>query len=126
GRELGLLHRRTQLGRVEAVRPGDPIPLRPGVLVVRDLLLHPERDQQVHAMDLSGTVVLDMGTPGREYPGARRVIRAHGASCASSIAALEVLTGRYMDIDLLPDSIADAGEPASMTPGLSGGRPQRE
>lgn len=105
-RELGLLN---WLGTVQAVRPEAPIPDSPDVLVVRDLALHPERNRQVHAMDLSGTVVVDMGMPGREYPGARGVIRTMGASCASAVAALEVLTERQLDIDLLPREMSTAG-----------------
>jgi len=54
-------------------------------------------------------VVLDMGMPGREYPGARGVIRTQGASSASAVAALEILTGRQLDTDLLPDRIVAAG-----------------
>lgn len=105
-RELSLLQWE---GTVRSVNPREEVPDRPGVLVVRDLLLHPERDEQVRGIDLTGTVVLDMGMPGREYPGARGVIRTLGASSASAVAALEYLTGRQLDTDLLPDRIVAAG-----------------
>lgn len=98
-RELALLD---WPGTVRAVGAGEVPPERASVLVVRDLLLHPERDRQVARMDLTDTIVLDMGMPGREYPHARGVIRTLGASCASSVAALEVLTGESLPADLLP------------------------
>src|SRR5699024_9481965 len=105
-RELGLL---LWEGTVRSVNPGEEVPDRPGVLVVWDLLLHPEHDDQVRCIDLSGTVLLVMGMPGREYPCARWVIRTLGASSASAVSALDYLTVRQLDTDLLPDRIVAAG-----------------
>ncbi|MFI0419694.1 glycoside hydrolase family 3 N-terminal domain-containing protein [Spongiactinospora sp. 9N601] len=69
------------------VAPSDVV-----VAVVRDLPRHPASAEVFARLRAPRLVVVDMGYPGTEYPGAAGVIRTFGASRASSVAAVRALT----------------------------------